>query len=107
MDEYQAAGESGEPLWKEYRSKRNEIAKELRKLEAKDLAKVLEFGIYEHPVLCPLGVAVKAPEYIDLVTGRNYDYHRGGSWKALREFILHLMKMATTAKEQGEESVKF
>lgn len=65
----------GKTEWEHYRSEFiNPLVKELRKIadnDPKTFNDILEAGEYD-------GYLVEAPEYIDLVTGRNHDYCRKG-----------------------------
>lgn len=77
-----------EAEWKEFRDgQANPAAKELRNMSKEDpkaFAAVLEAGEYR-------GMSVTAPLYVDLLTGKNYDYRRKGDIRALREFVLSLI----------------
>lgn len=91
---WQEAKEEGRPDWEEIRSVTNQVTKELRALSnnhPKEFNQLMVEGVYkidDYGNYC----LVEAPEWIDLMTGRNFDYLRKGSTEALREFVLSLIK---------------
>jgi len=65
----------------------NPIAKELRSIaneDPKEFNRILDFGFYNDYM-------VEAPEYINLSTGRNFDYCRQGNNEKLKEFVQELL----------------
>lgn len=81
----------GKTEWEELRASYvNPMAKELRQIadsDPKRFNEILASGEYGN-------LRVRAPEYVDLATGRNFDYLRPGSSEALREFASSLVPEA-------------
>lgn len=81
----------GKTEWEELRASYvNPMAKELRQIADEDpkrFNEILASGEYGN-------LRVRAPEYVDLATGRNFDYLRPGSAEALREFATSLVPEA-------------
>lgn len=81
----------GKAEWEELRASYiNPLAKELRKMADEDPKRFNETVASGE---CG-GLRVRAPEYLDLATGRNFDYLRPGSVEALRAFASSLVPEA-------------
>lgn len=84
---------------------RDPASRELKKMADEDpkaFAAVIASGEYA-------GASVEAPCYVDLLTGKNYDYRRKGDMAALREFVLSLIpdagRYASHGRKGHEETV--